>query len=1243
MSQPDCYNPFTAKVLYPLVVMGLVWTTASTSVQAQCTLICNQQLQVSLNSSGQAVITPALIAPNAAASCPGALTVNLFYPNGYPLPGSTLTCAQIGETMTAQVRHVSSGNSCSGNIDVVDGQPPTVACPEKMVFCFQETDPNVVGFPIMSDNCTTANDLLATYFDHETPFPCSTLHNGFPVSKRIDRSWTVTDAYGNSTQCAQQVWLRQATLSDITFPLHHNGVTLPALACGQDPEDLTLTGEPTIAGLPVGASPACEVGVTYTDQIINFCLPAGYTVIRNWTAVDFCSGTLSSRVQVINVEDVVAPQITPPADATIGTDGFQCTGTVTLPPATATDNCSAVTITAAWEYGNGFGPYHNVPLGDHVVIYRATDACGNTKTATATITVLDNSPPQANCKSNLQVSLLSNGLGLILPATLDAGSLDNCGPVFLSVSRDGVNFTASVPVSCADIPTPLMVTLRVLDAAGIENFCQSEITVRDFLKPFLQCPANATLTCLQDYTILALTGQATASDNCTLQNLVFQDVVNITACNVGSVARTWLATDMAGNTKNCTQQITLNALSTIAVTFPGNVTLNGCSGTASTSPAATGEPSYTGQHCSPISITHIDEVFNIAPPYCFRIVRRWKVIDWCIYEPSNGTAGIWEHAQLINVTDNAAPVLTLPDNVTANADQAGCAAIVSLPDATATDCTNAITITHNSTQAVSGPNASGLYAVGVHTVQFTATDGCGNATAKTMTITVVDQTAPTALCKNGLSVNMGIDSIVVLTATAFDGGSTDGCTPQNELSFYMLPPSFNCQQTGIQLVILNVRDAAGNIGICNTYVDVQDPNHICGGNPPPPHDIEGTIRTPAAVAVAEIPVTVTSENLPEMTACDTAGHYAFADMPGGEVYHVRPANNAFWINGVSTIDLVLISKHILGIEALTSPYKLIAADANHSNSITTFDIVELRKVVLGIKDSVPGNVSWRFVPANFTFPNPTNPWQTAFPEEITIASLDSNQMHADFVGIKVGDINGNALTTDPRSVRDTVFLEIPDLDLPVGKTVDIPVYLPAWQQLEGFQFDLAADPAKITLEGIIMPNNNLLTAANVHLHAEGFLAVSWDNGLRKAGPPDSLLFTVRVTAQQPATARNGLRIKSNRLSPEGYLLDKEDIMTLALHNTTSENKDATVILQNYPNPFCNTTRIPFHMSQPGEVHFTVTDVSGRIVLCTTQTYAAGPQELQLEQFDLPENGAYQFQLQIPGAARQSGMLMRVCD
>ncbi|MEZ4931413.1 MAG: hypothetical protein R2788_04680 [Saprospiraceae bacterium] len=77
-------------------------------------------------------------------------------------------------------------------------------------------------------------------------------------------------------------------------------------------------------------------------------------------------------------------------------------------------------------------------------------------------------------------------------------------------------------------------------------------------------------------------------------------------------------------------------------------------------------------------------------------------------------------------------------------------------------------------------------------------------------------------------------------------------------------------------------------------------------------------------------------------------------------------------NGVTTYDIV-VTRHILSIQPMDDPYKLIAADINNSGSITTFDIVQLRKLILGVYQNFPDNNSWRFVRAGYVFPNPATP------------------------------------------------------------------------------------------------------------------------------------------------------------------------------------------------------------------------------------------------------------------------------
>jgi hypothetical protein len=114
--------------------------------------------------------------------------------------------------------------------------------------------------------------------------------------------------------------------------------------------------------------------------------------------------------------------------------------------------------------------------------------------------------------------------------------------------------------------------------------------------------------------------------------------------------------------------------------------------------------------------------------------------------------------------------------------------------------------------------------------------------------------------------------------------------------------------------------------------------------------------------------------------------------------------------------LVLISRHVLGISTLNSPYKIIGADANDSYTVTSFDIVEYRKLILGIYDENPSpsqlpwpyKPSWKFVDKNFVFPNPLI-GIPLFPEFREASNFENN---VNFIGIKKGDVNLNSIVCD---------------------------------------------------------------------------------------------------------------------------------------------------------------------------------------------------------------------------------------
>ena len=228
--------------------------------------------------------------------------------------------------------------------------------------------------------------------------------------------------------------------------------------------------------------------------------------------------------------------------------------------------------------------------------------------------------------------------------------------------------------------------------------------------------------------------------------------------------------------------------------------------------------------------------------------------------------------------------------------------------------------------------------------------------------------------------------------------------------------------------------------------------------------VTGTVKTEAGAGVS--PVQVCDNPL---KTTDANGAFELPFNAGCLGAGIAPRRNDDPLNGVSTFDLVLINKHILGIEALASPYKIIAADANNSNSVSTFDIVTLRKLILGIDTVLHNTDSWRFIPANYVFPNPANPFAEPFPEQVSLNLGNQpppTPQVVQFVGIKVGDVNGNAaanLIGSPieRNVKKwPLYTENQVFN--TGALVRC-VFSAGWATIAGAQFTLAYDPAVMLL------------------------------------------------------------------------------------------------------------------------------------------------------------------------------------
>jgi hypothetical protein len=249
---------------------------------------------------------------------------------------------------------------------------------------------------------------------------------------------------------------------------------------------------------------------------------------------------------------------------------------------------------------------------------------------------------------------------------------------------------------------------------------------------------------------------------------------------------------------------------------------------------------------------------------------------------------------------------------------------------------------------------------------------------------------------------------------------------------------------------------------------------------------------------------------------DPPGDYLFENLAVGSNLALTPFKNTGPLECVSVRDLLFISKHILAIMPLPNPYRLVAADANRSRSITTFDNVELRKLILGIYTALPNNQSWRFIPADYIFPNPLNPFSEQFPGTATITDLQADAVR-DFVAVKVGDVTD--CVGDEHGVAFLTTLASSAVGI-TGQQVTIDVTVQGFTDVSGLQFSMEWDPAVAQFAGVGNFNLPWLSAQvfNTNQAGSGKLSLCWNTDVLAGGqtlPDGAVLFSLTFTLVGP--------------------------------------------------------------------------------------------------------------------------------
>jgi hypothetical protein len=350
----------------------------------------------------------------------------------------------------------------------------------------------VVNFsdPTATDNCPGVTVIQSGGPGSGSSFPVGTTQVEF----------TAEDAFGNTTVCSFNIIVEDLENPQITCPADIV-LSIPNGNCSTQ----INYPDPTVSDNCPGVSFNVLSGPSSGDIII-----AGvYTV--ELQAVDAAGNTAECSF-TIEVSETSLPVFDCPTDLIVAADPGACEAEVTFPLPTATDSCSAVTVSQTG------GPVSGsiFPAGNTTVEFTAVDAFGNSSVCSFDIIVQDDTNPTIDCPDDISADSEPGVCGATInyPAPIVD---DNCG-IASVIQLEGLGSGSFFPVG---VTTE---TYEVLDVSGNSSTCSFTVTIIDNELPTITCPADINQVLADgDCSSIINYPAPTTSDNCGIATVTLVD------------------------------------------------------------------------------------------------------------------------------------------------------------------------------------------------------------------------------------------------------------------------------------------------------------------------------------------------------------------------------------------------------------------------------------------------------------------------------------------------------------------------------------------------------------------------------------------------------------------------------------------------------------------------------------------------------------------------------------------------
>lgn len=397
-----------------------------------------------------------------------------------------------------------------------------------------------------------------------------------------------------------------------------------------------------------------------------------------------------------------------------------------------------------------------------------------------------------------------------------------------------------------------------------------------------------------------------------------------------------------------------------------------------------------------------------------------------------------------------------------------------------------------------------------------------------------------------------------------------------------------------------------------------------------------------------------------------SGDYYYSnDVPLGNI-SISPSKYNDWLNGVTTFDISLISRHTLGIQTFSFPFTKIAADVNNDGQIAGDDMLHLRNLILRKIDVFPNNVgSYRFVPnaylqsPSFVSQFNNDPFTVSWTSNgqtktyLTNSYMDKADVDASttigrsgeswqFLPIKVGDVNCSmggvsGVSNRMASPQSRYQMNTTISNNQIKKQRNLTLALKAQYdgEVSSYQIGINLSPTKLQLKKVL--KGDLKTASDEFdsdIKTNGEIRALWYDNKGKNRNFTEGVTLMKIKVKSVADIQDILNdfklddalVQNNFYDENGNTASVK--LTLEIDNGT-EVEDNPYTVKTYPNPFKNELTFEINASKSEDAVITIYNAFGSVLSISKRNLSEGVNVINISNTNSFSMGSLSYTIKTP--------------